>query len=231
MHTLNGNSRSSRARSFGRGLTLALALCTAFGCDSKEGGDAKKGDDKAADAKKEAGASEKGKKVEAKVTELKAELEKGEDIKYGCAGNLAQYKELASSSNADDKKAYESLVAVCFVEAPRKMIAGLQAKMEKGELGTFDTVDLQTVIESEDFPKDGEPAKVAAEAKAFLEVQVPMYNLGKELEVAKKEKAEGKTVSMGCIKAGQVVEKSGKAIEADEKGKAMIASFKETCPE
>lgn len=229
MHTQNGNHRPSRARSLGRGLTLALALCTAFGCDSKDG-DAKKGDDKAAEAKKEAGASEQGKKVEAKVTELKAELEKGEDIKYGCAGNLAQYKDLASSSNADDKKAYESLATVCFVDSPRKVMEGLRAKMEKGELDTFDTVDLQTVIEDEDFPKEGEPAKVAAEAKKLLEVEVPMYNLGKHLEDAKKEKAEGKTVSMGCIKAGQVVEKSGKAIEADEKGKAMIATYNETCP-
>ena len=52
-----------------------------------------------------------------------------------------------------------------------------------------------------------------------------MYNLGKHLEDAKKEKAEGKTVSMGCIKAGQVVEKSGKAIEADENADSRLLKW------
>ena len=162
---------------------------------------------------------------------MKTKLEKGEDIKYSCAGNLAQYKELKAASDAADKQAYADMINVCFIDSPRKVMAGIREKMASGEFSSFDTVSLTTALEDEKFPKDGEGVKVAAEAKKLLEVEIPLFELNKHLKDAKKDKEEGKTVSMGCIKAKQVVDKSAEALNADEKGKAAMAAYAEACPE
>lgn len=203
---------------------MAAALCLTSACDSKDGGD-----DKASD-KKEAGPSAQAKAAEEDVAELKAELAKGEDIKYGCAGNMGQYKKLAASKDESEKKAHAALAQVCFVDMPNGQIKTIRDQIKAGEVKSMAIVNLKTTIEDADFPKDGDAAKVAAEAKTVMEVEVPLFNLGTHLETAKKEKEEGKSVSMGCIKAKQIVDKSGTALEADEKGKAAVASFNETCP-
>lgn len=220
-------------RALGCGLALSLSVAGGLGCDSKDGD--KSGDksgDKAEGKEAKKGPSEQAQKALKEVEEIKAELAKGEDVKYACAGNLAMYEDLQKSSDEADKKAYGDLVNVCFVDAPKKIIADLRAKMEKGEeLETMATVTLETTLEDDAFPKDGEPAKVAADAKKLLEVEIPTHKLNAELEVAKKEKEEGKTVSMGCIKAKQIVDESAKALEGDEKGKAALEAFKAACPE
>lgn len=213
-------------------LTLSFALVSAPACDSaKEGGGKAEGDAKKDDAKKDDAGSELAKKLTAEIAEMKGELAKGEDIKYGCAGNLGQYKDLATSSKADEKAAWAALSTLCHVDMPNKFIAVLREKMAKGELGSMDMVNLSTTIEDEDFPKEGEPAKVAAEAKKVLEIEVPTSELNGHLAAAAKEKQEGKTVSMACIKAKQVVDKSRAALEGDDKGKAALAAFAEACPQ
>jgi hypothetical protein len=213
---------------------LTLGLGAAPACDSKKGDDTKESGGAKAEGgeEAEAGGSENAKKVEAEVTEMKDKLGKGEDIKYACAGNLAMYEDLGKSSDDGEKKAYESMQAVCYVDMPKALIANLRQKIEGGEeLGTMDTVNLETVLKDDKFPKDGEPAEVAADAKKLLEVEVPVFKLKVQLEAAKKEKEEGKTVSMGCIKAKQIVDKSGEAIGADEEAKAVLDAYKAACPE
>ena len=204
-------------------LTLSLALCGSLGCD----GDAKSDDKSEAKAPAE---SEMAKKANESVAEIKAELEKGEDVKYSCAGNLGMFGDLAKSTDEAEKKAFAALQTICYVDAPRKMIAGLTEKMGKGELDTFDTVDLETTIESDDFPKDGEFAKVTEEANKLLLVDIPVYTLKQAIEKATAEKAEGKTVSMGCIEGQQVVDKSGEKISADAEAKKTLDAFTALCP-
>lgn len=201
-------------------------------CDSKDEG-AAKDEASAAEAKGDEGGgpSELAQKAQKEADDIKARLEKGEDVKYACAGNLAQYADLEKATDATDKKAWEALTTVCYVEVPKKMIADLRSKIESGELGTMDTVDLETFVGSDDFPTEGEPAKLAAEAKKVLEVEIPTFQLSEHLETAKKEKEEGKSVSMGCIKAKQVVEKSRAALEGDEKGKTVLEAYTVACPE
>lgn len=205
------------------GLALTLALCGAVACDKDEGKS-----DKKAEAKAEE--SEMAKDAKQAVEEIKAELEKGEDVKYSCAGNLGMYGDLAKSEDEAEKTAFVELQKICYVDAPRKMIADLKAKIEKGELDTFDTVDLETTIEADDFPKDGEFAKVTEEATKLLEIDIPVYTLGQAHEKAKKEKEEGETVSMGCIEGEQVLEKSGEKLSADTEAKKAVDAFRETCP-
>jgi hypothetical protein len=230
-HSLQSRARGTFGiRLLGRGLALSLALSPALGCDSKDGG--KAGGDAKADAKEAGGGgSELAKKASAEVEEIKGRLDKGEDIKYACAGNLAQYADLGKSDDDADKKAYAGLQAVCYVDGPKKVMADLRAKMEKGELGTMDTVNLSTILKDDKFPKDGDAAKVAEEGKKLLEVEVPTFRLNEQIEVAKKEKEEGKSVSMGCIKAKQVVDKSGEALGGDDKGKAALDAYAAACPE
>ncbi|MGH1347504.1 MAG: hypothetical protein ACRBN8_38450 [Nannocystales bacterium] len=205
-------------------LTMAAALSLTSACDSKDGGD-----EKAAD-KKEAGASEQAKSAEKDVAEMTAELGKGEDIKYSCAGNMAKYKALAASKDESEKKAHAALAKVCYVDMPTAQIKTIREQIKAGKVESMAIINLKTTIEGDEFPKDGDAAKVAAEAKTVMEVEVPLSNLNTHLETAKKEKEEGKSVSMGCIKAKQVVDKSGEALGADDKGKAAVASFNETCP-
>lgn len=216
----------------GRGLALSLALSAPLACDDSKGGDSKGAADKGAADKggdKDAG-SELAKKADKEVADIKAELEKGEDIKYACAGNLAQYEELNKGSDGD-KKSYAAMLTVCFVDGPKKIIEGLRAKIKDGKLDTFDTVTLETTIDDDKFPKDGEAAKVAADAKKLLEIEIPVYHLNEHLALAKKDKEAGETVSMGCIKAKQVVTKSGEALKGDDTGKAALAAFETACPE
>ncbi len=215
-----------RTLPLGRTLLVCAALCLSTACDSKDG----EGDSKG-DADKESGASALAKKSEKDLADMKARMEKGDDIKFACAGNMAQYKDLASSKDDGDKKAFDALAQVCYVDLPTAQIAELREKMKSGDLSSTAMVDLKTTVESDSFPKDGDAAKVAAEAKTVMEVEIPLFHLGTHLETAKKEKEEGKSVSMGCIKAKQVVDKSGTALEGDEKGKAAMAAFAETCPE
>ena len=209
---------------------VLVAVCTLVACDSK---DAAKEEASAAEAngEDEAEGSELAQKAQKEAADIKARLEKGEDVKYACAGNLAQYADLEKATDAGEEKAWEALSTVCYVEVPKKMIADLRAKIESGELGTMDTVDLQTFIGSDGFPTDGEPAKLAAEAKKVLEVEIPTHQLSQHLETAKQEKEEGKSVSMGCIKAKQVVEKSRASLEGDEKGKTVLEAYTVACPE
>lgn len=228
-HAPHHQRRSSSLRVLGCGLALSLAFAGGLGCDKEA--------DKKADAKAETkeapkGPSDEGKKLQKEIDDLKAEIAKGEDVKFGCVANLAQYEDLAKSSNEDDKKLHADLVNVCFVDAPNKMIADLRAKIEKGEeVDTFATVDLDVLLKDEKFPKEGEPAKVAEDAKKLLEVELPTHRLNAELKVAKEEKEKGEMVSMGCIKAKQIVDESAKALEGDEKGKAALDTFNELCPE
>lgn len=224
-------SSTNSIRTLGRGLALVLALCPAIACDGGDkGGDKAEAGDKA-EGGDAAAESEKAKAANAEVAEMKAKLDKGEDIKFGCAGNLAQYEDLSKSSDESEKKAYQSMLDLCFVEAPTKMIADLRAKIEKGELDTFDTVDLQTTLDDDKFPKEGKAAEVAADARKLLEVEVPHAQLKKHMVDAKKEKEAGEAVSMGCIKAKQVVEKHGEKLATDEAAKATVEEFKATCPE
>jgi len=208
---------------------LAIALLLGsfstplLGCDSG-------GKKEAAAGEKGGGSSELAKASEKDVSAMKDRLGKGEDIKFACAGNMAKYKQLGESSDEGDKKAYAALGQVCYVDLPNAQIAQLRKAMESGELKSTATVDLETTIEADGFPKDGDAAKVAAEATKVLEVEVPMFNLSTHVETAKKEKEEGKSVSMGCIKAKQVIDKNGTALEADEKGKAAVAAYNEACP-
>ena len=213
-----------------RGLGLIMTLCLAalpLACD--KGGEGKaeeaaKGEDKAPAESQMAQDANKA------VEEIKAELEKGEDVKYSCAGNLGMFGDLAKSEDEAEKKAFAALQQICYVDAPRKLIADLTAKMEKGELDTFDTVDLSTVIEADDFPKEGEFAKVTEEANKLLQVDVPVYSLKQAITKAKAEKEEGKTVSMGCIEGQQVVDKSGEKIAADAEAKKTLDEFTALCP-
>ena len=205
-------------------LALGLLATPVVGCD--------KGEDKKEDSgNKNGGGSELAKASEKDLADMKDRLGKGEDIKYACAGNMAKYKKLGESDDEGDKKAFAALSQVCHVDLPKAQIAELRKAMEAGDLKSTATVDLSTTIGSDGFPKDGDAAKVAAEAKTVLEVEIPMFNLGQHVETAKKEKEEGKSVSMGCIKAKQVIDKSGAALEADEKGKAAVAAYNEACPE
>ncbi len=212
------------ASALARAFTVAAALCLTSACDSKDGGD-----DKASD-KKESGASEQAKSAEKDVAEMTEKLGKGEDIKYGCAGNMAKYKALATSKDESEKKAHAALAQVCYVDMPTAQIKTIREQIKAGKVESIAIINLKTTIEGDEFPKDGDAAKVAAEAKTVMEVEVPLSNLNTHLETAKKEKEEGKSVSMGCIKAKQVVDKSGEALGADDKGKAAVASFNETCP-
>lgn len=215
---------TDRFHTFALALTVAAGLCLVPACDSKDGGD-----DKASD-KKESGPSEQAKSAEKDVAEMKERLGKGEDIKYACAANMGKYKALAESKDDSETKAHAALAQVCFVDMPTGQIKTIREQIKAGKVESIALVNLTTTIEGDDFPKDGDAAKVAAEAKTVIEVEVPLSNLNTHLETAKKEKEEGKTVSMGCIKAKQIVDKSGKALEADEKGKAAVASFNEACP-
>lgn len=228
-HAPHHQRRSSSLRALGCGLALSLAFAGGLGCDKEADS---KGDKKADSKEAPKGPSDQGKKLQKEIEELRAELGKGEDIKFGCAGNLGQYESLAKSSNEDDKKLHAELVTVCFVDAPKKIIADLRAKIEKGEeVDTFATVDLDVLLKDDKMPKDGEPAKVAADAKKLLEIELPTHRLNAQLEVAKQEKEKGETVSMGCIKAKQIVDESAKALEGDDKGKAALGTFKELCPQ
>jgi hypothetical protein len=113
---------------------------------------------------------------------------------------------------------------------PTGQIKTIRDQIKAGKVESIAVINLQTTLQGADFPKDGDAAKVAAEAKTVMEVEVPLFNLNTHLETAKKEKEEGKSVSMGCIKAKQIMDDSSTALEADQKGKASVASFNETCP-
>lgn len=221
---------SRRSGGLAQLLSLGFLLGTGLACDSKDGGD-KPAAAEAGEAAAAGGESEEAKAALAEVAEMKAELEKGEDIKYGCAGNLAQYKALGASTKDGEKKAYQAMLDVCFVESPKALIANLRKKMVTDEVGTMDTVNLSTVLKDDLFPKDGPAAEVAAEAKKVLEIELPVHELGKHLVTAKAEKAEGKSVSMGCIKAKQVVDKSGAAMKGHPKGDAALQDFAAACPQ
>lgn len=207
--------------SFALAFALSLSLGAVAGCD-KGGGD----DGKAAEPTE----SEMAKKAKEAVAEIKAELDKGEDVKYSCAGNLGMFGDLKTSEDEAEKAAFGELAAICYVEVPKKMLADLRDKLAKGELGTTDTVDISVVIESEDFPKDGEAAEIAKDAKHLLEVEIPTHELEAQVAEAVKEKEAGETVSMGCIKAKQIVDASKAALEGDEAGKAALDKFNTTCP-
>jgi len=209
------------------GLALLLAVPASFGCDAKqEDGNA----DKAAGKTNEAGGdSEQANKAREEAKGIRARLDEGEDIKYACAGNIAQYAGLEKGSDSD-KEAYDELLAVCFVDGPKKIIADLRAKMKANKLGSTDTVSLTTVLKNDKFPKTGDAATVAADAKKLLEIEIPIHGLNEHLAAAKKEKEEGKKVSMGCIKAKQVVTKSGEALKGDDAGKAALEAFAAACP-
>ncbi|MEM9302240.1 MAG: hypothetical protein AAGE01_09035 [Pseudomonadota bacterium] len=166
----------------------------------------------------------------AAVAEIKAELERGEDVKYSCAGNLGGFGPLAMSDDEAEKAAFAALQTVCYLDVSRILIADLRAKIENNALESFDAVNLETLIEAEDFPTDGEFAAVAAEAMKVFEVEIPVYHLTQAHEEAKQEKAAGEAVSMGCIRGEQVVEKSGEKISADADAKAALDAFRETCP-
>jgi hypothetical protein len=89
------------ASALARALTVAAALCFTSACD-------KDADDKAADHK-ESGPSEQAQALDKEVAEMKAKLAEGEDIKYACAGNMGQYKTLATSDDDSEKKAHAAL--------------------------------------------------------------------------------------------------------------------------
>ena len=216
------DSRDTSA--LGRALTIAVALCLTSACDSKDGAEGKASGDKAS------GASEQAKSAEKTVAEMTERLKKGEDIKYACAGNLGKYKALAESKDDAEKKAHAAIAQVCFVDMPTAQIKTIRDQITAGKVESMAIVNLKTTIEDDKFPKDGDAATVAADAKKVLEVEVPLSNLNMHLVTAKKEKEEGKKVSMGCIKAKQIVDKSGEALGGDEKGKAAVASFNEACP-
>lgn len=209
------------ASTLARALTVAAALCLTSACDSKEEGSSDK---------KEAGPSAQATAAEKDVAEMKERLGKNEDIKYACAGNMAKYKALADSKDESETKAHAALAQVCYVDMPNGQIKTIREQIKAGKVESMAIINLKTTIEGDDFPKDGDAAKAAAEAKTVMEVEVPLLNLNTHLETAKKEKEEGKSVSMGCIKAKQVVDDSGPALEGDDKGKAAVASFNETCP-
>ena len=197
------------------GLILACAALVA-GCGKK---DAKKDD-----GPKE---SEMAKSAMEDIAEMKAEMEKGEDIKYGCAGNLGKYASMKDSKDASEKKAWAALAAICHVDLPKKQIADLRAKIKSGELDTFDTMELTTTLKS--IGEGGDKA-VAADAKKLLEVEIPTYQLKKDFADAMKEKEAGETVSMGCIKAHQTLKKHQKSLEADADAKKLVDEVLALCP-
>lgn len=213
-----------------RGLGLILTLCLAalpLACDKGGAGkaeEAAKGEDKAP------APSQMAQDANEAVAEIEAELGKGEDVKYSCAGNLGMFAELAKSEDEAEQQAFAALQQVCYVEVPRKLIADLRAKMDKGELDTFDTVDLSTTIEADDFPKQGEFAKVSEEANKLLQVDVPTYSIKQAITKAKAEQEEGKSVSMGCIEGQQVVDKHGEQLRADADAKKTLDEFGALCP-
>jgi hypothetical protein len=209
------------------GFGLALGSVAPLGCDSANsvgGGDADDGE--------VVSASEFGRKAEADLAEMKAHLGSGEDIKYGCAGNMGKYASLATSDNPADKKAHETLSTLCYVDFPRKLIADLREEMKKDDFSTLATVGLRTMIESDEFPRGaGEPLKVAEEARRLLDVEVPLAALAKQMVLAKSMEDQGMALTVGCANAKRIVDKSGDKLGGDEAGKKAIDEFKATCPD
>ncbi len=213
-------------------LVLTLTLCGGLvACGSDEsGGEATAEAAAEAPQPAEAAQSEMAQRANEAVAEIRAELERGENVRYSCAGNLGGYGDLANSEDEAEKAAFAALQTVCYVDVSRALIADLKAKIASNDLDTFDAVNLETTIEADGFPTDGEFAAVAAEAMKVLEVDIPVYHLTQAHERAKAEKAAGETVSMGCIQGEQVVEKSGEKISADAEAKMALDAFRETCP-
>ncbi len=202
------------------------------GCDS--GGDAPA--DANAAAPSNSGSAKTGSalatKAGGRVEEITKALANGENVKFKCVGALSSLSALQTSSEADDKKAYAELQHVCFVEQPKALIAGIRQQISDGEtLKSTVAVDLKTVIAADEFPTEGEPAKIATDARRVMDVEIPVHQLQQHLAKAKEEKAAGKRVSMGCIKAKQIVTKSSDALQEDSAGQEALAAYKTACEE
>ncbi|MEM6992420.1 MAG: hypothetical protein AAF721_18045 [Myxococcota bacterium] len=213
----------------------ALALgagLLASGCD----GDEAKAKEPAGAAQPAAEAepsatSDAAKKLEGRIAEIRDKLAKGDNTSFMCVGALASKATLASSTDASEKEAYATLQQVCYVEQPKALIAAIRKKIEAGEaLKSTESVNLQTVLKTKGFPTEGEPAEVVADAKRLMEVEIPAFKIDGHLVTAQEERDAGKKVSMGCIKAKQIVEKSKPALEADETAKAVLGRYAEACP-
>ena len=120
---------------------------------------------------------------------------------------------------------------VCHVEFPKSLIKTARDGIAKGEEVTAsDVVGLKVVIEADGFPTEGAAAEVAADARVLMDVEIPTAALKAHLETAKAEAEEGKSISMGCIKAKQVVEKHGEAFKGNADAEAAVAAYNEACP-
>ncbi|MCH9684126.1 MAG: hypothetical protein K0V04_22025 [Deltaproteobacteria bacterium] len=168
-------------------------------------------------------------KAKAEVSKIEAALESGEDPSYMCSLGFVPIRGWSEVTDAAATQVYKDMQQMCFVDVPRAAMASIRTSMSAGSFSKASVHELHStmLVGDRDRPKDGDAVKVVAEVNAFVEVEVPVY----ELEAAlAKAKAPGGDMAAACEKARTLADAHGEELRDDEAGRAAIEAVAKACP-
>ncbi len=219
--------------------SLMLMLVLAPGCDTAKDVEqmraAARGERPEAEAKSSAQPTptsvtpEAVAKAKAELSKIEVALESGEDPSYMCSLGFVPIRGWSEVSDAAATQVYEDMQQLCFVDVPRAAMASIRASMSTGRFSKASAHELHStmLVNDRDRPKDGEGARVVAEVNAFVEVEVPVF----EIEAAlAKAKAPGGDATAACKEARTLADAHGEQLRDDEAGRAVVDAVAKACP-